>query len=462
MAIDNLLRLSVRIDLTVGDMPVAMADMALPAGSSLAEILEEILELTGAPQISRPWVARTAAGSPIDAGIPLAQTQLEQGGVLVLSPERELPAPIIRDAAEALVELSSENRTKGLLELITLVGFAGLALTLLSPLAAQLNLAWRTLIFMLLSMVILVWLPRREATLSHRLLALLIPILAASTAAILVAGPNSTQVLEDPQFLSWVLLSFSATLLLAAGVVQLVFHPHILSTATLITIGLSLLFCTLTTLLWPHPARADFSGPAAATVAAALIFTSVAPYFSAQLAGLRVPTLPTAGQDLSVSDTELKDPVARTRRATALFDAQLLGLVIVSAPLIFLAVSPNTWFSTAFSCCIMIASALHAIRHHAPIPTWSLMILACSAFLGTLYSLAFAQHPSWFTFAGCVVLVLAVMSVGVWFSKVPPPAPTTVVWLERLESLSIAAALPLALHLLGVFEMLRALDLGWG
>ncbi|MFP7364911.1 type VII secretion integral membrane protein EccD [Corynebacterium callunae] len=462
MAIDNLLRLSVRIDLTVGDMPVAMADMALPAASSLAEILDEILELTHAPQISRPWVARTAAGTPIDAGIPLSHTQLEQGGVLVLSPERDLPAPIIRDAAEALVELSSENRAKGLVELITLCGFAALALMLASPLAQAFDPAWRTLIFMLLSMVILVWLPSREAALTHHLLALSIPLLAASTAALLVAGPQRSQILSEPRLLTWVLLSFALTLAVASAVVQLVFQPHILSTATLITISLSLLICTFASIWWDHPARHDFSGPAAFTVAAALIFISLAPYFSAHLAGLRVPTLPTAGQDLSVSDTELKDPVARTQRATALFDAQLLGLVIVSAPLILLVAAPGTWFATAFALCIMIASALHAFRHHAPVPTWSLMVLACASFLSAVYSLVFADSPSWFSFVGCAIVVLCVMTVLVWFSKIPPLEPTTVVWLERLESLAIAAALPLALHLLDVFELLRAMDIGWG
>ncbi|NMB22302.1 MAG: type VII secretion integral membrane protein EccD, partial [Corynebacterium sp.] len=163
MAIDNVLRVSVRIDLTVGNKPFAMADLSLPAWSSLAEILEEVLDLTGAPTISRPWVARTATGIPIDPGIPLSHTQLEQGGVLVLSPERDLPAPVIRDAAEALVELSSSTRTIGLVDLLTLTGLAAVAVLLAGPVAGGVDPGIRMLILAVICVIILAWLPRSTA-----------------------------------------------------------------------------------------------------------------------------------------------------------------------------------------------------------------------------------------------------------------------------------------------------------
>ena len=46
-----------------------------------------------------------------------------------------------------------------------------------------------------------------------------------------------------------------------------------------------------------------------------------------------------------------------------------------------------------------------------------------------------------------------------WVKHLTNLEPTTVVWVERAELLSIAACLPLALHLVGIFSLLRGIAL---
>lgn len=459
MAIDNVLRISVRIDLTVGDTPFAMADLSLPAWSSLAEILDEVLELTEAPFISRPWVARTATGIPIDPGIPLSHTQLEQGGVLVLSPERDLPVPVIRDSAEALVELSSSTRTIGLVDLITLTGVGAVALLLASPAASMLGVNIRMTLLAVVCTIIFAWLPRGDihpqanTPVTRAVLPVLITALISVGAAITVTDT------VDTSHLAWALLCASGSGLLTVLILHLFFHPPLLSSATLTVFFL----CLLTTAAGVGISRAEdnISGPAAFTTAIALILMSFAPKLAASIAGLRVPTLPTAGQDLSVSDNGLRDPTTAAHRAQILYSAQILALTFIAAGLIIFTAYPGTWFSTLFAFTTAIAALLHSIRQDHAIPTWSLMVLACAATLTTVLSVT-RQGGSWSALLlGCVIAGTTV-TVAIWVSRIPTPEPTTIVWLERIESLCVAATPPLALHLLDVFGMLRAMHIGLG
>lgn len=459
MAIDNVLRISVRIDLTVGDMPFAMADLSLPAWSSLAEILEEVLDLTGAPFISRPWVARTATGIPIDPGIPLSHTQLEQGGVLVLSPERDLPAPVIRDAAEALVELSSSTRTTGLVDLLTLTGIAATALVLGSPAAGVLGVNIRMLLLAAICTIILAWLPRAGVLpqagtpVTRALLPVLITGLVATAAAI-----TPTPIL-DTSYLAWALLCACCAGLLTVLILQLLFHPALLLGATLTALFLSLLTTALGAAIFR--AEDNISGPAAFTLAVSMLLISFAPNLAAAVAGLRVPTLPTAGQDLSISDNGPRDPVVAVHRAQTFYDAQILALSTTGVALIGFTAHPGTWSSTLFACTTAVAALLHAIRQDRAIPTWSLMVLAGAAILTTIIS-GTRQEDSWATLIMGIIIAGITSTVAIWISRMPAPEPTTIVWLERLESLCVAATLPLALHLLDVFGMLRAMNIGLG
>lgn len=465
LAIDNVLRISVRIDLTVGTMPFAMADLSLPAWSSLAEILDEILDLTGAPTISRPWVARTAAGIPIDPGVPLSQTQLEQGGVLVISPERDLPSPVVRDAAEALVELSSTTRTSGLVDLLTLTGFITTAVLLTSPALNTVGVNIRLLIMAAVCVIILAWLPRVNQTqaghpqagvpITRAALPVVITGLISVSAMLTVTNPLTGTSDE----LAWGLLCASATGFTTVIILQLLFRPPLLISATLTVLLLMLSVPAAGAAI--SGVEGGFSGPAAITIAVIMILISTAPKLAASLAGLRVPALPTAGQDLSVSDGDQLDPAAAAARAQTLYDAQILAFSLTATTLIVFTTQPGTWFSTLFAFATALAALLHSIRQSQAVSTWSLMALACAGIISAVIS-ATRQEESWAALILGIILAGVTVTIALWISRIPTPEPTTIVWLERIESLSVAAVLPLALHLLDIFGMLRSLNIGLG
>src|SRR5690606_37343678 len=154
-------------------------------------------------------------------------------------------------------------------------------------------------------------------------------------------------------------------------------------------------------------------------------------------------------------------PTAAATRAQTLYDAQVLALSLTGALLIFVSSGPGTWFTTLFALVTTIACLLHAIRQSRAVPTWSLMVLACAALITTVVS-ASRQEDSWVAVVVGVLIAALAVTVAVWIPRIPTPEPTTIVWLERIESICVAATLPLALHLLDVFGMLRALNIGMG
>ena len=442
----------------MGDTPAAIVDVELPAGSSISDILDEILELTNAPQISHPWVARTAAGTLIDCGVPLSHTQVSQGSVVVLSPERDFTAPVVRDVAEALVEYSSENRTTHLLELITTAGLIGLGILLNSPEAQAVILPARIGIFLGACIALLVWLPPKSTPILRAILPIVLVLGAACATVLVVAGNSELSVHSQ----TWMCVVGAGTILASTALIHILLRPALLSTATLSTIGCGLLIFAVATMLWKKNLSEDLSGSAATTVAVSLVIMCFSPKIAAQLAGLRVPTLPTAGQDLAVSDVPLPDSAVAITHTKTYFDAQILGFSILCGPLIVLSATPGTWTSTIFSLCIAVACLLHAHRHQSAIPLWSLMVLASLSFVSMAVSINNAHDFSLSAFIMVALVVLALISVALWFSRIPLLEPTTIVWLERLESLCIAASLPLALHLLNVFGILRGFDIGLG
>ena len=110
------------------------ADISLPLSSSLGEVLGELLVLVDVPPAPILWRATTAAGKTISMTTPLDRTSVEEGSVLVLSPDAPAPAPIVRDAAEALAADVSATQLSGLAGLWGVAGLiagGGLLLSLI-------------------------------------------------------------------------------------------------------------------------------------------------------------------------------------------------------------------------------------------------------------------------------------------------------------------------------------------
>lgn len=419
------------------------ADLALPVSSSLNELMSEVTDFVGAPSVTRPWRASTAAGRPVDQSAPLSATQLVDGSVLLLSPSEDLPAPVIRDSAEALVHSGTDQSTRGLQTLWVVVALcaAGGVVGFLgsSQIAGSIALAGLTIA--LGALVLAVW---------HRQLVLAWLVISAApiAAGIAVSGWP----IDTARGLSYGLY----TAALACAVMALACHvlaiSHARTTGAATTIGGLLVLAALTV---PHSAGA--------VVGAAVIIIAVAPGLSTMAAGLRVPQLPTAGQDLAVSDEMVDNIDERSQRAHFIYEGICLGLAIVTVvALAYLALTSSTTpiVSTLLCLALCFAVLLHAARHRQVVAAWSMTVLAAAGAVCAPVVVAVADFHGqvhitlWM--AACIPIVLALVSPW-WAPRIQHATPTTIQWFERLEAVALVACLPMAAHLAGLFEFIRGL-----
>lgn len=444
VAVDHIMRLVLRIHVGAYRRE---ADVAIPVGSSIGEVLEELTLLMEAPRISRAWQAMSAAGTPIDLATPLATSGLSQGDVLVLTPHSEHPRVVVRDAAEALSDRDPDApghgpRINGGVAFGTFLGVLGL---LLFSCAAPIRLVPPVALGLaaLVVLVIISW--RRDL----RSLGSLFMLLCAATAGSYVLGDS------DPD-----LINYAWALCSAAGFGLAAILPLIglgvagaRQTTALAMLSVEILLGALTA-----ATSGRLIAGAGLMVAFGLVMISMIPRLAALIAGLKVPTLPSAGQDLAISDTP--DPQVTTKARQAL-DLQA-GLhagnaVATSLGLVVIAAITGGPFTQALGLCACVAVLFHALRHRGAIATWSLGVLGAVALGSSLWSALSPEMGHILQFVigalcigGCLTLVL-------WAPLLKNIQPTTIVWLERSETLALAACLPLAAHVAGLFSSIRGL-----
>lgn len=418
------------------------ADISLPLSSSLGEVLGELLVLVDVPPAPILWRATTAAGKTISMTTPLDRTSVEEGSVLVLSPDAPAPAPIVRDAAEALAADVSATQLSGLAGLWGVAGLitgGGLLAATLSPTVGCAATA-------LLALVLAAWTRRGSLLATAHVAAGLAGGLAAGAA--FVAGPAGTAVSAAP-------VVGAATAVGATAVLS-----HLVRIGGLRDRATAATWCLLVLvgLLGPAP-----------LLAATVGLLAGAPLLTTRLAGLRVPQLPTAGQDLSISDEVPTDNALAARRAGQAYEGIAVGCAVAGIPaLLLIALNANAAATQGASqaLCVSIAGGVivHAARHARPIAAWALGIYglaaACSAVAVPLREWQRLSAPTTETWVLSVIaglIVVAMLSVPVWAGKLRQIEPTTIVWFERAEAFALAACLPLAAHLAGLFEFIRGL-----
>lgn len=442
------IRLSVRFD--AGNSDSHAVDVCIPATSTFGEALPEIVELADAPMLSVPWQARTAAGLSIDPSVPLGQTELGHGCVIVCSPLEDDEVTLHKDAAEALSDLPIEFDARGLAAAATSIG--AVCLTLLAARSSLPTVPAAALFLLLLTTMlgITVWLralaPAEE--LARNVLVLGCAALGAVTVWVLIAGLTVPPTLEQRGWISLASLSSAAGILAALAWVAAV-HARVLAAACS---SVCLLAAGSTSLL---VVRTMSEGSAVVLILAFLLII-LAPRLSAAIAGLTVPPLPAAGQDLKVSDHTLDRADERATQAAALFDGICLGTgLTASGALLTLGfIGDRPGFTTALCLAASAACVLHAARHRSAPAMWGLWLWTMSALLaGVVVAMS---AGTW----GVLVAILAgltCLSAPLWAHRVRYFSPTVFHWIERMESLALAAVFPLAAHVAGLFDAIRGL-----
>ena len=463
VAVDHALRITVRIapdavDLhpDASDLPPPEIDLVLPVRASIAEILPEILALAGLPGHPGPWVASTAVGVPVETAVPLTHTALRQGGILVLSPGEVPEAPVLRDAAEILSDGDQRNSPGGLGTVAAAVGVitcALLAVTGTFPGSAPLPVSLRLGLLGLLCLVLASRISSRADGSGGPTIAVLVTgVVAFSIAAVIVGILDGAPVgVHEPD--AAVGSSVVGGCLTGAVVLTLCWFCCRVQRETTAALTTCLVLGIAGACV--APVARDYAGVAAATIAFALIAVTVLPSLTIRVAGLTVPRLPPAGEYLGIPEDP--DPAADAHVACAreLLAGALAGTALLGGGGTLVVGWSGGGFPASLCLAVTVATVLHALRHRDPLAVWALWIWSLCAAGGTV--LAGMRSDSVGVAAVSSFTAVAVLTVPWWGRRVAEFRPVAVSWMERVETLAVAAALPLAAHILGIFALIRGL-----
>lgn len=465
-------------------------DISLPTTSTLMEVLPEVLAFIEAPQISLAWEFTTAAGRVLNQHAPIAKLDVADGTILLLGPRRKEPAPVVKDSAEALVDAAQGIRPASNTSTASmLIGLTALAVLLSHP-VVTIPLALKATVLAVTSTVLVAWPRGIMATVPGALWAACAATLAvggvhvfqrpaAETAIALLIGAT-TAVLYVVAV--WVLLatrirggttapwpSNNGTLSSedAAGMGPHVARSPLASVATISIFAVGALAVALAAatpaawLLRPELGQSPtewLRGLCALLVVAGVVGMQAATTIAGACAGLAVPRLPSAGADLKESDDLPADPDGDARAAIDIHAGIHVGCAVsIVGGLCGLGFFGG-WAALILALVTFIALGLHAHRQAHPLCTWSSWLTA--AFAVVAMALA-APGPDTRAYAFGIVLsavmALIVAAAPLWSQAVPRLEPTTIAWLERIESLALFSLLPIALHLTGLFELVRGL-----
>ena len=111
----------------------------------------------------------------------------------------------------------------------------------------------------------------------------------------------------------------------------------------------------------------------------------------------------------------------------------------------------------ATTLCVAGALGLYASRHHFPGARVPLMLTALAGAAASVVVVARMPEPHPALMVLAIVVLLIAGTAPLWAPRVPQFEPTTVVWFERAEAAAIIAVIPLAVHLTGLFTLIRGL-----
>lgn len=413
-------------------------DLVLPTSSTFAEVLPELATFVDLPRIHRPWEASTVGGAPLDMHTPLHKLKLRDGAVIVLRPQESIEPPVVRDAAESLAAAAVGTRdTTGLAHLASFAGVLGLAV--LAGMFTSLPVALGVGALAVFALAVL-----------SRSTALFAPLpgVAAISVACWVAGlPGAWEPVDVA--LGVFAGAATACALVVLGAVLGLAGPF----ASACTVTLSVLLSIGACGVWLPSTQA----PAALTVLAGLLTVLSTPAVATRAAGLKVPRVPTAGEAFATADGYQPDVDERSQRAITLVAAISCAVAASMLPALFaIAWAGGAWVC-ALSVCTAGALGIYATRHHYPVPRAALVTAGLGAVCACALAVARTDNPHPVAIAVALLATLTAATAVLWVRNVPELEPTTVVWFERAETAAIIAALPLALHVAGLFALIRGL-----
>ncbi|AEQ05963.1 type VII secretion integral membrane protein EccD [Corynebacterium pseudotuberculosis] len=476
--IDQDIRLHFRIELSRDESTDLSEDCALPAAcvnvdisvprsSALVEVIPDILSLAGVEVGTTPWQSITASGLRIDASDPLHTTGLPDGAVVLLRPRQASKAPVVRDSAETLAHSSKSSLPpRGIAAATELLGIVGCACLIMRMNSIGLS-EFRWLILCGLAALAYLW------TRNALVLVAFAAFCACAAFFFVVDFPVSEA--RAPDIAAAVLAANFASIASSVSLHLFAFRRpsrattpsdekplgHLRCLSAIISCALSTSPVAAVGLLYQSPESQPhgwFLGAASAVIVCSLTVVVLAPTLAVKLAGVQVPRLPSAGEDLSVADSQISAEHLKylARKSLLLMEGILMGASAsaTTALLVIGYLSNGNGYACGLCVCAIICSAAHSHRHATGVSVWMLWLIALGGIIGL--SLAIDVSTHWLAIVSLSVSLCA-LTASLWAKLLPRFTPVTALWIGRCEALALAAVFPLSCQLIGVFSLIRGL-----
>ncbi|MGQ0572997.1 MAG: type VII secretion integral membrane protein EccD [Pseudonocardia sp.] len=451
--------------------PRTRVDVALPADVPLAELVPLVLELIGEPR--RPhapvaWRFSGATGGPLPAGVTLAALRVPDGELLRLAPHAPPPvAPVFDDPMDAVAASAGGGRGTGGPRLR-----AGVALSAALLAAGLVTWAPGPAVGTVATVLaVLVAATGAGICLGRAAAAARIAIGGASPAsgpgagfaaavaalcAVPLAAAAGWAAVPGPPGAGQLLVAAAAAGCAAAAgqILVRVIAPVLVAAvvAAIALVGIALLR------LW---LGASPTALAAGAATLALAVGPLLPRLALRLAGLPEPSVPTDADELVHDDRLDRLPPAELADRTDLARGFLAGLVTGTATVVGVAAVPvataGGWAGPVLAGTLLVATGLRSRGFADTAPARATLVAALAGAAGVCVLLAASGGSVVRLAVAGVVGAVALAAVSLVGRTEPVASPVSRRAVDLLEGLLVAAAVPLALHVMGIYALVR----GW-
>ncbi|MFW6599083.1 type VII secretion integral membrane protein EccD [Propionibacteriaceae bacterium Y2011] len=350
--------------------PTRRIDLALPGGTTLGEIMPNIVRFSGyeggsAAEVVHAWVLQRFGEDPLDPTRAIADLDIRDGETLHLRQlESAMPDAAFDDVVDAVATSTATqpnwtSRHSVIMALLVgaaiLIGIPTLLLLRSPGLAAS------------VSTLGLAFAAGLSAVLASRAFGKRTAAVALAWMSVVLAGLGGFFLLD--QGLPIQVLTSAACVLLAAGVMGLGAQATPFAFLAAAIVAFVVIVVEIVSVIIPDQQIA------VAAIAVTLImgFTSLLPTASFRLARVAMPNLPSSAEQLVGDDTPVQsDIVVRAVMADKLLAAFLTASSITVALGTLLVLQHGSWFAVALAFCIGLALLLRArsfvgLEHRLPL-----------------------------------------------------------------------------------------------
>jgi type VII secretion integral membrane protein EccD len=448
----DLCRVTVR---TLRPTSEAVVDLALPTRLEVGELLPDIVDLVGEPaREGERWTLSRFDGSVLDESATLKDSGVEDGDVLLLSDETSLPTPRYGDMSHYVLDASTSAdrdtgsaRRMGPVTLLWSAAFGATTLALPGPATPDIRgvIAVMLTVAMTVAAVIASRVGGRQSPASS--LGATAVVFGAAAGYLVVPGHSAAPKL----FLAAAVCGAVSTLLLRLTSGGTPFFVSLAAMSTMTAVAAAVVA------MWPT----STATAGAVLTAASLVMMGVAARLSIFLAGLA----PRMSSTDEAPDETISVDVGATcaLRGHEMLTGLLAGFSLSAASGAVLIAgdchSPNTWSGVALTAATSVVLMFRAAQQRGAVRSAAVFVagLISTTATFTLTALSAPQHRIWL----CLIAV-AFASGCLWFSRVDvrtSMSPLARRGLEVVDYLVLAAVVPLACWVGGVFGFVRGLSL---